>query len=44
MFSALTPGTYTVSARRIGLRVKAVQVLIAAGFADTLMLSLGQRG
>ncbi|HEX8943325.1 MAG TPA: hypothetical protein VF785_09320 [Gemmatimonadaceae bacterium] len=44
VFSALKPGTYTVSARRIGLQVKAVQVLIGAGFADTLMFSLGQRG
>jgi hypothetical protein len=44
MFSALKPGMYTVSARRIGSQVKAVQVLIGAGFADTLMFSLGQRG
>jgi hypothetical protein len=44
VFGALIPGTYTVSARRIGLQAKAVQVLIGAGFADTLMFSLGQRG
>ena len=41
-FNDLEPGEYTVTARRVGLRAQTVRLRIAAGFADTLLLSLGQ--
>jgi len=41
-FSDLESGEYTVTARRVGLRPQTVRLMITAGFADTLLLSLGQ--
>lgn len=41
-FNNLEPGEYTATARRVGLRPQTVRLRIAAGFADTLLLSLGQ--
>jgi hypothetical protein len=41
-FRGLIPGEYTVTARRIGFQSQSMRVLVAAGFADTLVFHLGQ--
>jgi hypothetical protein len=41
-FDDLQPGEYSATARRIGLQPQSVRLAIAAGFADTLLFSLGQ--
>lgn len=41
-FPELLPGEYTVTARRIGLQPQSVRVMVAVGFADTLVFHLGQ--
>jgi hypothetical protein len=41
-FADLEPGEYTATIRHVGLRPQQLRLVVAAGFSDTLLFSLGQ--